>query len=136
MSRSVPAQGEMAATAADKAERRFETLEKERKELMDDLMPHLQVDSPRQVVIELLKPKHAELNESLKSVNTRLETAGEVLAVARKDLHLVRSTQREEVQEVKRQRQAALAQQVCWRCACVCVWVCRDGGLHATLHTR
>ena len=32
--------------------------------------------------------------------------------------------EKEEVQEVKRQRQAALAQQVCWRCACVCVCGC------------
>ena len=119
MSRSVPAQGEMAATAADKAERRFETLEKERKELMDDLMRHLQVASPGRVVIELLKPKHAELNESLKSVNTRLETAG--LAEVRKELHLALNTQLEEAL-VRRQLEEALVRrqrQVCSLCTCV-----------------
>ena len=110
-SRRSAAKAKMAATDVEKAKRRVETLEqvkkevkKKRKELMDALMRHLQVDSSGQVVIELLKPENAELKKSLDSVNTQLETAGKDLAEVR--------------------RQAAVTQQVCWRCACVCVCVC------------
>ena len=91
----------MAATDVEKAERRVETLEQERKESMDALMRHLQVNSSSQVAFELLKPENAKLEKRLDSVNTRLEKA---------------------LAEVR--RQAAVTQQVCWRCACVCVCVC------------
>ena len=101
---SLPAQGEIAATAVEKAKRTVETLEQEKEELMDALVLHLKVASPSQVVVELLKPKHAKLKKSLDFVDTQLETA-------EKDLAEVR-------------RQAAVAQQVSWRCASVCVCVC------------
>ena len=115
-SRRSAAKAKMAATDVEKAKRRVETLEQEKNELMDALMRHLQVDSSGQVVIELLKPENAELKKSLDSVNTQLETAGKDLAEVR--------------------RQAAVAQQVCWRCACVCVCVSVSLFLYIFLRDR
>ena len=76
---SLPAKGEMA-----EAKRRVETLEQEKNEMMEALMPHLKVASPSQVVIELLKPKHTKLKKSLDSLNTQLVEVNKQLTLAMK----------------------------------------------------
>ena len=123
MSRSVPAQGEMAATAVEEVKRRVDALEQEKMKGLSALSGLEEYCSSRITDAELpevgdrlwsdfridvqdvaaAKTKLDEVKENLKSVNTQLETAGKDLAEVR--------------------RQAAVTQQVCWRCVCVCVCV-------------